>query len=133
MIEREVLKDTGQYDPKFVAGLTRRQCTCLILGTAIAVPVGLILNKYFVANLSIPLAGMIGAPFYMCGWYKPYGVPLEKFIFMVIRTAIMSPAKRKYQMKADYLRPAEKTLTKKELKAREKKYVEDKKIYETYR
>ena len=129
MIEREILKDTGQYEPKFIAGLTVRQCVCLALGTIVTVPVGLLLNKFFVINFSIPIAGMVGAPIYMCGWYKPYGIPFEKFIFMILKTAIMSPKKRKYIIKADYLTPDEKPLTKKEIKAREKKYQEDKKKY----
>ena len=129
MIEREVLKDIGQYEPKFIAGMTARQCVCIALGTVVSVPIGLILNKYFIFTFSVPIAGIIAAPIYMCGWYKPYDVPFEKFLFMVIKTALISPKKRKYVMKADYLEQDKKVLTKKEIKAREKKYQEDRKKY----
>ena len=129
MIEREVLKDIGQYEPKFIAGLTARQCACVALGTAVTLPLGFVLNKFFIPTFSIPVSGMIGAPIYMCGWYKPYGVPFEKFLFMIIKTALISPKKRKYIMNADYLEQDKKVLTKKEIKAREKQYQEDRKKY----
>ena len=83
MIEREILKDTGQYEPKLILGMTTRQCVSLIIGAVIAVPAGIIMNKYLFSTYSIPLAGLLAVPFFLCGWYKPYGIPMEKFIWMV--------------------------------------------------
>ena len=129
MIEREILKDTGQYEPKLMLGMTTRQCVSLIIGAVIAVPAGIIMNKYLFSTYSIPLAGLLAVPFFLCGWYKPYGIPMEKFIWMVLKTALLSPSQRKYKMEISYLKPEIKKLSKKELKIREKKYLEEKKIY----
>lgn len=130
MVEREILRDSGQYEAKLIAGFTPRNVACIILGSLVTIPVGLILSKTFVKELYVPVAAACGAPFFLCGWWKPYGVPLEKFFMTVFKTMILSPAKRKYQTELSFLDEPKKTISKAEQKKINKQRSIDLKKYE---
>lgn len=97
MIEREIPKDIKGYEPKFIGPLTFRQTVCMGLAAAVSVPTGLLLGQIFINEIAITVAGALAIPFVACGFKKVYGIPLEKFAMMYLRTQILVPKNRKYQ------------------------------------
>ena len=48
MIEREILKDVKEYEPKLFGPFTLRQAACIGLAAITSVPTGLLLGQVFV-------------------------------------------------------------------------------------
>lgn len=104
MIEREVLKDINEYSPKFIGPFSAREFACSAIGCIMA---GIAFSFfYFVCNLITPICLFLAALFFvpagLCGWLKPYGIPLEKLAYKYIKTAIFCPKNRKYIVKNAY-------------------------------
>lgn len=98
MIEREILKDIRQYEMKIVGAFTLRNLVCFILTCVTAIPTFFILRHFNIIIDFCLFASMItGGPFLLCGWWKPYGVPFEKFALNYIQTLVMCPSFRKYK------------------------------------
>lgn len=121
MIEREVLKDIDTYKPKFIGPLTLRNFVCIAIAAAIAIPVFLILNIWFITPFCVLISSMCAAPALLCGFYQPYNEPLEKFFISFITQIAIAPKNRKYEIRSvddefknEDLNP--KILTKKERK-----------------
>lgn len=131
MIEREVLKDINGYDPRFIGPFTLRQFFCGCISVAIAAITFLFL--YYPCNLVLEIClfftGLSMVPALLCGWIKPYGVPLEKLAMVVAKTLIISPRKRKYIIENAYadLLPQKVTKSSKELKKMKKQRLIDEK------
>lgn len=132
MIEREIVKDIKSYEPKFIGPFSLRQTVCVALGAASSFPVFFLLNRVFITEFSLLVASVVIAPFLVCGWYKPYDIPFEKFVYRYIKITLMTPSKRKYKTNNYYeklyfeeLKDESKPLTKSEIRKRKK---EEKKI-----
>lgn len=131
MIEREILKDSKQYKPKLIGNFTSRQVVCLLIGTAVALPLGYFLNKIFVTTFAVFIAGCVAAPIYICGWAEPYGIPLEKFVVKVVKNLILCPSSRKYESEVSRrLKTPPERLPRKELKTLNKARKTDAAKYE---
>lgn len=98
MIERPIPKDIKEYEPKFIGPLTLRNTVCIGLGALVSIPIGIMLSKVFVNEIAILVAGIICVPFIACGFKKIYGIPFEKFALMYIRTQLLVPKNRKYEV-----------------------------------
>ncbi len=127
MIEREIVKDIKSYEPKFIGPFSLRQTVCVALGAAASFPVFFLLNKIFITEFSLLVASVIIAPFLICGWYKPYDIPFEKFVYRYLKTTLMTPSKRKYKtnnyyekLYIDELKDKKESLTKSEIRKRQK-------------
>lgn len=129
MIEREILKDIKTYDPKFIGPLTLRQFVCGAIGAGITVSMYLFL--YYPCNLQssicIITSGILGVPAFAFGWWKPYGIPLEKFAKKYIELNILSPCNRPYKtdIKNTGIEIQQTEYTKKELKKMKKQRTVD--------
>jgi hypothetical protein len=120
-IEREILKDITEYEAHLIGPLTIRQTVCVVAGSAIAVPVYWGLSKFFVDDISVILAVLTGLPFWAAGFWKPYGVPLEKFAFYLLQLYFLCPTNRKYKTDNLYKKLEEPKFVPKKISRKEKK------------
>lgn len=120
-IEREILKDINAYKTKFIGPFTLRNVVCIGIAAAIAIPVFLILNVWFVTMFCIVISSICAAPALLCGFYQPYNEPLEIFFLNFIKQTVIAPTNRKYETHNSFEEfkniEEPKMLTKKEKKA----------------
>lgn len=119
MIEGEILNDIKGYEPKFIGPLTLRQTACIGLATITSLPIGFLTGQVFINEIAITIGGIVGVPFMICGFWKPYGIPFEKFAKQFIKMQILAPKNRKYKTENYYesfMPKDNNSLTKKELK-----------------
>ena len=97
MVEREILQDINGYEPKLIGPVTARQLLCSAAAAFICIPSFFSLNEIFITQAAITIAGALGTPLLACGFYKPYGLPFEKFFIQYFKMNWMAPAMRKYK------------------------------------
>ena len=116
MVEREILQDINGYEPKLIGPVTARQFLCSAAAAFECIPSFFSLNKIFITQAAITIAGALGTPLLACGFYKPYGLPFEKFFISYLKMNWIAPTMRKYKTNnsnMNYIRE----LTKAEIKA----------------
>ena len=99
-VERNVPKDSKEFESKPLFGMTIRQFLLLIpaAGVVLLVFFGLqSIITFFPVRLF--LAVLLGLPIALFGWLKPYGQPLEKFLASAFVSNVKSPVKRPYKIK----------------------------------
>ncbi len=96
MLEIEMSKDIKEYEPKIIGPLTARQIICCTLAASYGIPLFSALDIEIVSRVMITFFAMV--PMVLCGWLKIYGLPLEAFIFMIIKTKLLRPQKRYYEI-----------------------------------
>lgn len=101
-IEREILKDIQSYKPKFIGPFTLRNLAGIGLSLAIGLPTFFFLNQYFIKTFSFFISALLATPICACGFCEIYGLPLEKFIYTVIKTFLFSPRQRKFKINNYY-------------------------------
>lgn len=117
-IEREVPKDISRYESKLLGPFTTRQIVCGVPGIALAIGGYFISQPYVNDDISFFIAFIIGMPFLLCGWAKPYGIPLEKYLSIIFVSQVLAPKHRKYVTENTYKDIEEK----KEMPKKEKKH-----------
>lgn len=95
-IEIEIPKDITKYESKLIGPLTTRQTVCLVPGIGLGILVFNVLKPYLSQEMLIGVVMITSLPFLLCGFYKPYSMPFEKFIKSVFISMFIAPAKRKY-------------------------------------
>jgi hypothetical protein len=79
-----VQKDIGEYDEKIVGKLTLRSAVCL--GAGFLSAVGVAAFTHFVLGIDVSKATLpvmaCALPFWLLGFCKPCGLPLEKFVVL---------------------------------------------------
>lgn len=94
----EVPRDLSKFESKIALNLTKRQLICFGSGIILGLP-----TYFFIKSFEIPIdicttiSFVIMSPFFMCGVYKKDGIPLEKYIYMVIKQKYLRPHIRKYK------------------------------------
>lgn len=81
-----VQKDIGEYEEKIVGKLSFRTLACVAGGFASAIAVAAI--SYFwigieVSNAAFPVM-LASMPFWLCGFWRPFGMRAEKFLPLLI-------------------------------------------------
>ena len=95
MIEIEMPGDITEYEAKVIGSLTARQTICFGLGGILG-----FISYQLLKNTGIDVTAIIlvtAAVPSLCGIYKLYDIPLEKFILMIILTYWLPPTNRKYK------------------------------------
>lgn len=85
-----IQKDIGEYDEKIVGKLTLRTLCCLALGFSAAVAVAAVLHlglKVDVSAMTLPIMAA-ALPFWLAGFCKPYGLPLERLVPLLASHAL---------------------------------------------
>lgn len=99
MIEIEIPKDISNYEPKVFFFLTKRQLIAIAGAAILCIPAYLALNKLIPGDNSLKIFTVIilAAPFIALGFFKPYGMPFEKFALVFLKTTLLAPKERIYK------------------------------------
>lgn len=97
MIEIEIPKDIKEYEPKFLGPFTLRQLIG-VAGSALVMVVGYnVLKGVFDNGLKVIIPLLFAMIPFLIGYYKPYGLPFEKYFIVLLNTSIIPPKVRKYK------------------------------------
>lgn len=102
MIEIQMSRDIREFETKILGPFTFRQLVCILLSCLYGIPMMVFLPIKMVPAILIACAAM--APLIAAGWIKPYGIPLERYIFKCVIPVLRS-GKRLYKTEnsLDYL------------------------------
>lgn len=106
-IEKEIPKDISKYESKLISAFTTRQVVCGVPGILLGVGTYFLLRNFIEGDLVFILAFIVALPLLLCGWYKPYGIPFEKYISIVFVSQVLAPKNRKYVTENTYKIPKE--------------------------
>lgn len=122
-IEKEIPKDISKYESKLIGPLTTRQVLCGIPAVLLAIGSYFLLRNIVSDDVVFFVAFLVAMPLLLCGWYKPYGIPFEKYISIVFVSQVLAPKHRKYVTENSYKIPDESQSkeTKKKKKDKKKK------------
>ena len=135
MIEIKIPQEINKYEAKLVGPFTTRQTLCLIgMGLTCLVFYN-VLKPLVPVDYLYALCLIIGVPFALCGWYKPYGMHFEKFFVAVLFNTIISSSKRFFKSENVInsienkmtIKPVEELNKKKGKKQKDKKNTKNKK------
>ena len=121
MIELEVPKDIRRYEAKLFGPFTTRQLICFVIASVIAFGVYMLISSVIPTDVCFFLIIIIDAPVLLCGWFKPYGMPFEKFIKTAFATTVLSPSARKYVTENKYFNKYKADLAKAAAQKKKKK------------
>lgn len=96
MIEKNVPRDMSKYEAKLIGPLTTRHVVCLVPGAIVAV-LAFFAFKGVLGDAALLISTILAVPFGLCGLYKPYGIPFEKYAKTVFCSVVLSPTKKKYK------------------------------------
>ena len=96
MIERNIPRDIAKYETKLLGPFTTRQIVCMVPGFGLAIG-AYFLFKDSLGELALFVSVCLAIPFLLAGWWKPYGIPFEKYFINVFIRNFLSPTKRKYK------------------------------------
>jgi hypothetical protein len=98
MLRVNIPKDIRSYESHIVGGLTPRNCICLGIGAIFCYLTYAYIgqpNHITIDNMVPMFVAVMIIPF-LFGFVKPYGMPFEKFLRIVVVTSIVAPHKRLY-------------------------------------
>ena len=99
MIEIEMPGDIKEYEPKIIGGLTLRQTICFGTGLLTAIVFYNIIPNSQIKLYAASISAIIPV---LCAIYKPYDMPLEQFVILLLKTYILPPKNRKYIINNEY-------------------------------
>lgn len=91
-----VYKELSNFSPKVVGPFTLRQFTCVVLCTPIEYLIFWNLWPVLGQDITIVLASLPAMLAVAVGWLRPYGMTIETFAVMYVKTRLLPPHKRKY-------------------------------------
>lgn len=97
MIEIKIPQEINKYEAKLVGPFTTRQTVCLCCMGLLCVGTYNVLKPVIPSDYLYFLCLILGVPFALCGWYKPYGMHFEKFFVAVLFNTIISSSKRVFK------------------------------------
>ena len=105
MLEVQIPNDILKYQTKVIGPLSKRELICL--SAALVLDYGIFsLTRSLIPFdvLGFVLMG-VAVPFLACGWCPKeitYGLPLEKFCYVVFKTMFLMPRKRLYKIENEF-------------------------------
>lgn len=101
MIEKNVPRDMSKYEAKLIGPFTTRHVVCLVPGAIVAV-LAFFALKGVLGDAALLVSTVLALPFGLCGMYKPYGIPFERYAKTVFYSVVLSPTKKKYKSENTY-------------------------------
>lgn len=102
MIEREMPKDIRKYEAKFFGPFTLREAICLAIAGICSLTLYNTIGKMIIPNIRGYICFGAAIPPIAFGWLEPYGMTLEKYLNVILRTMVLAPKKRKYKTQNMY-------------------------------
>lgn len=118
MIEMEIPKDVMSVETTLVGPLTARQAICFGLTAVVEYVYYTVASTYFKMNIDdlVGLGVIFAIPILSFCLFKPYDMPLEKWISKCLVHSLFSPKMRIYKAENIFAEEEKKTDTKKEKK-----------------
>lgn len=95
----KVYKELSGFSPKVVGPLTLRQFVCCVIGLPVCYFLFTNLDPLLGQDVALMIAAIPGVIMGLIGWTKPYGMWIDKFAAMYVKTRLLPPHKRKYIVK----------------------------------
>lgn len=89
--------DLTKVKTKVVFNLTKRQLICFSMGALIGIPLFFLLRAPVGNSAAAMLMMLVMLPFFMLAMYEKHGLPLEKIVSSIIKTAVIRPKQRPYR------------------------------------
>lgn len=106
MIDVEINEDSRKYELKIFLGMTKRQLLCAAVGSILALILFAILPK---EKISLEIRAFVAVlpllPCWAIGWWKPYNIPAEQYIKILLANFFAPPIRKtviKNQFYEDY-------------------------------
>ena len=96
-IEKSIPEDIRDFEPALIGPFTKRQTLCLVGAVGAGLAIVFLTGSLLSLELKMFLVIAISSPLILVGWYKPYGLPFEKFAKVVVNSMILAPKYRKYK------------------------------------
>lgn len=100
MISVEIEKEINQEN-KVIMDLNLRQFVCLIILAISSIIIVAIMGME--GNISLYPISAVAALLFAFGWYKPNGLPFEKYAMKQLQTMLYGSNVRKYKTKNQYV------------------------------
>ena len=97
MIEIRITKDIGDFEPKLIGPLTKRQIICVLIGAPFCFFIYRLTSPYLPVDVAGFLCFIPAGIAFLFGWIKPYGIKTEKFIKSIGVNILMAPTRRPYK------------------------------------
>lgn len=88
--------DLTKVKTKVAFNLTKRQLICFGVGALIGIPLFFLLRAPVGNSAAAMLMMLVMLPFFMLAMYEKHGLPLEKIVSSIIKTAVIRPKRRPY-------------------------------------
>lgn len=95
----KVYRELSDFSPKVVGPLTLRQFIACVVGLPVCYFLFTQLNPLLGQDVALMIAAIPGVIMGLVGWAKPYGMYIEAFVMMYVKTRLLPPHKRKYIVK----------------------------------
>lgn len=102
MLEVKIPQDIRKYETKIIGPLSGRQIVLAVCALASLAIVTFVLSPILPTSLCRILQIFAIIPFGAMMFIKPYGMPLEKFLGIILYSTILSSSQRKYANKNSY-------------------------------
>lgn len=89
--------DLTKVKTKVAFNLTKRQLICFSVGALIGIPLFFLLRAPVGNSAAAMLMMLVMLPFFMLAMYEKHGLPLEKIVSSIIKTAVIRPKRRPYR------------------------------------
>lgn len=89
--------DLTKVKIKVAFNLTKRQLICFSVGALIGIPLFFLLRTPVGNSAAAMLMMLVMLPFFMLAMYEKHGLPLEKIVSSIIKTAVIRPKRRPYR------------------------------------
>lgn len=89
--------DLTKVKTKVAFNLTKRQLICFGVGALIGIPLFFLLRAPVGNSAAAMLMMLVMLPFFMLAMYEKHGLPLEKIVSSIIKTAVIRPKRRPYR------------------------------------
>lgn len=89
--------DLTKVKTKVAFNLTKRQLICFGVGALMGIPLFFLLRAPVGNSAAAMLMMLVMLPFFMLAMYEKHGLPLEKIVSSIIKTAVIRPKRRPYR------------------------------------
>ena len=95
--------DLTKVKTKVAFNLTKRQLICFGVGALIGIPLFFLLRAPVGNSAAAMLMMLVMLPFFMLAMYEKHGLPLDKIVSSIIKTAVIRPKRRPYRTNNFYV------------------------------
>lgn len=93
----EIPRDIRQYESKLIGPFTTRQTIFIVIAAGVSILLFNLLRGHASQDLLFGVCFFAASPAVLFGFYKPYGMTMERFIMTAFTSNILAPKNRLYK------------------------------------